>query len=81
MKDVTMENLQQTHLFTMDVKALYPSIPRKETLETCRKSLGIPSEAVMTMINTVLENNNFKFNGQNYIQTDGTAIGSKLDKT
>ena len=30
------------------------------------------------MIDTVLENNNFKFGGQNYIQTEGTAIGSKL---
>ena len=30
------------------------------------------------MIDIVLENDNFKFDDQNYTQTDGTAIGSKL---
>jgi hypothetical protein len=27
------------------------------------------------MMDMVLENNNFSFNGKHYVQTDGTAIG------
>ena len=30
------------------------------------------------MLDLVLENNHFGFNGKNYIQTEGTAIGSHL---
>jgi hypothetical protein len=30
------------------------------------------------MLDLVLENNHFSFNGKNYIQTEGTAIGSHL---
>jgi hypothetical protein len=77
---------QDATLFTMDVKALYPSIPIQETLEACREALDnrkqpdIPTDAIMEMVKMVLENNTFSFNDQNYIQTDGTAIGSKLGK-
>ena len=73
-------------LFTMDVKALYPSVPRKEGLEACRKALDhrtkkdIPTEAVIDMIQLVLDNNTFQFHDQHYVQTEGTAIGSKLGR-
>ena len=73
-------------LFTMDVKALYPSVPKQEGLEACREALEmrtnkhIPTEAVMLMIETVLSNNVFKFGNRYFKQTDGTAIGSKLGK-
>jgi hypothetical protein len=30
------------------------------------------------MMDMVLENNNFSFNGKHYVQTEGTAIGSHL---
>ena len=71
-------------LFTMDVKSLYPSIPKLEALQACKIALDhrtnkeIPTEAIMTLIQTVLDYNIFKFNETNYIQIDGTAIGSKL---
>ena len=32
------------------------------------------------MMDFILENNNFEFNGQHYTQIDGTAIGSKLGR-
>ena len=73
-------------LFTMDVKALYPSIPRQETIKACKEALErrtdqtISTAAVIKMIETVLENSTFSFNNQHYVQTDGTAIGSKLGK-
>lgn len=35
-------------------------------------------DTVLKIMDTVLENNNFSFNGKNFIQVEGTAIGSKL---
>ena len=73
-------------LFTLDVRALYPSIPRKEALVACREALNtrgnqqIPTDAVLTLIETVLDNSTFSFNHKNYKQIDGTAIGSKLGR-
>ena len=70
----------------MDVKALYPSIPRKEGLQACRLALenrkrkDLTTDALIGMIEMVLDNNVFKFQEENYIQTDGTAIGSKLGR-
>ena len=75
---------ENTILFCMDVKSLYPSVPRKETLEACQKALdnrldkSIPTAEVLNMINIVLENSYFTFVDKNYKQNDGTAIGSKL---
>ncbi len=73
-------------LFSFDVVKLYPSIPKEEGLDACQEALScrmkkeIPTAEVMQMIRTVLENNNFNFNGKDYLQTDGVAIGSKLGK-
>merc|ERR1712002_1305780 len=40
----------------------------------------IPTEDLMDLAKLVLENNEFEFQGGNYIQKEGTAIGSKLGK-
>ena len=34
----------------------------------------------MDMVKLVLDNNTFQFQGQHYVQTEGTAIGSKLGR-
>ena len=71
-------------MFCMDVKALYPSIPNEEGLRACKNALNrrihpeISTDAVVELIQTVLVNNNFQFDHDNYMQKDGTAIGSKL---
>ena len=50
----------------------------------CRRLLDdrirtkIPTTVVMEMIELVLDNNLFEFNGQQYIQQVGTAIGSQF---
>ena len=68
----------------MDVKGLYPNVPRAEARQACRESLDqrmnptIPTEKILEMIDVVLENNNFQFGDQNYTQKEGTAIGSRL---
>ena len=68
----------------MDVKALYPSVPRKEAREAAEKPLekrsnkDIPTDEVLRMMDMVIENSNFSLNGKHYVQTEGTAIVSHL---
>ena len=63
----------------LDVKALYPSVPRKEARIECEKAIQkrqkpyIPTVCVLNMLDLVLENNHFGFNGKYYIQTEGTS--------
>jgi hypothetical protein len=86
-----IENYQKkldknTILFCFDVVKLYPSIPKDDGLKESRKALETrkykkhSTESVMKMIETVLENNLFEFNGKEYCQRNGVAIGSKLGK-
>ena len=73
-------------LFCFDVCKLYPSVPKAEGIAACREALEtrtaplIPTEYVLEMIKTVLENNSFKFGDRNYKQTEGIAIGSWLGR-
>ena len=73
-------------LFTMDIVALYPMVPRKKAEEAMEKNLEgrstktIPTEDLMELASLVLDNNEFEFEGESYIQREGTAIGSKLGK-
>jgi hypothetical protein len=74
----------ETIMFCLDVKALYPSVPRNETRNACRIDLDkrtnpkLPTEDALKLIDTVPENNIFAFNDKTYVQTEGTAIGSRL---
>jgi len=76
----------RTFLFCFDVPKLYHSIPKMEGLEACAEGLRkrttplIPTDEAIEMAGLVLENNNFSFNGKHYVQTDGTAICSRLGK-
>ena len=74
-------------LFCMDVKKLSPSVPRGDGIAACRLALdnrrdaSLPTEEVIQMIELVLDNNNFNLTADNqFVQTDGTAIGSRLGK-
>ena len=73
-----------TIMFCLDVKALYPSVPRDEAKIACKDALDkrtnpkIPTNDVLKLMDLVLQNNIFSFNGRTYIQTEGTAIGSRL---
>ena len=86
LRDVQEPLADDAILFTFDVEKLYPSVPREEGLAACQKALEmrskplIPTDFVMDMINTVLDNNNCNFGDRNYLQTDGVAIGSRLGK-
>ena len=74
-------------LFCMDVRKLYPSVPKTEGIEACRRALetredkSIPTEEVIKIIELVLENNNFSLNNtHHFVQREGTAIGSRLGR-
>ena len=80
-----LHNFPQWKFITeFDVKALYPSVPRKEARTACEKALqgrtnkSLTTECVLDMLDLALENNNFSFNDKHYIQREGTAIGSHL---
>lgn len=86
LNDVTLPLPKDVILFCFDVVKLYPSIPKQEGMDACREALQrrkspqIPTEAVLNMIRTVLENNVFQFNEKEYLQKEGVAIGSKLGR-
>ena len=73
-------------MFTMDIVALYPSVPRAKTREAMRENLDkrktkkIPTEDLIELGEMVLRSNEFTFEGVRYRQKEGTAIGSKMGK-
>ena len=86
LSDVQQPLPEGTILFCFDVKNLYPSVPKEEGIQACREGLEmrtdplVPTENVVDMIQTVLENNVFGFDNTSYVETEGIAIGSRLGK-
>ena len=86
LKEVNEPLPENCLLFCFDVCKLYPSVPRKEGIEACREALDsrsnplIDTENTIRMIETVLENNVFELGNNQFIQTEGVAIGSRLGK-
>jgi hypothetical protein len=79
------ENLPDgTLLLTMDVVSLYTNIPHDEGIEACRQAWDsrtnpdIPTKYLVKLLTHVLKLNNFVFNGDHYLQTSGTAMGTKM---
>ena len=73
-----------TLLVTVDVVALYPSIPHDlgiASLSNFLSARGIDQgkiQGICDMAEFVLKHNVFEFNSQLYLQTSGTAIGTKM---
>ena len=71
-------------LCTIDVTALCPSIPHDDGLDNLHNALLVNSIPTLTingicdMTELVLRRNVFEFNKEYFIQTSGTAIGTKL---
>ena len=70
----------------MEVTSLYTNIPQEEGIETVckaydkfyKKDTPIPTHILREMIRLVLQENSFQFNGSDYLQTHGTAMGTKM---
>ena len=74
-------------LVTLDVSSLYTNIPNNEGLSTARIALDThrpltsikPTNAsLIRWLEMVLTKNIFQFNGNNYLQVGGTAMGTEV---
>ena len=71
-------------LVTFDVTALYTNIPNNEGIRAVSLCLDqnqppfCSAHVVLDLLRSVLTKNNFTFNGKQYLQVGGTAMGTKL---
>ena len=71
---------------SMDVTSLYTNIPREEGITTVceayeefyQENPPIPTRYLREMLSLILQENSFQFNGKDYLQTHGTAMGTKM---
>ena len=71
-------------LATLDVTSLYTNIPNREsiwaaarTLAKLRPGAKFPlNQSMVQLLELILTRNNFKFNGQRYLQVSGTTMGT-----
>ena len=85
LRDLNMVEVpQDAWLVTMDIKSLYTCIPHLDGIASCKEALSItentnpeqPSvEILMQLLEIVLKNNTFEFNGRVYKQLQGSAMG------
>jgi hypothetical protein len=96
LKDITeylqkMESMNPlpsgTILVSMDVTSLYTNIPHNDGIEACREAWDQravkepPTECLVQLLALVLKHNNFTFNGEHFLQINGTAMGTKMAPT
>ena len=73
-------------MVSLDVTSLYTNIPQDEGIETICKAYEtfyqseapIPTNALRKMLRLILQENSFQFCGKDYLQTHGTAMGTKM---
>ena len=55
----------------------YQKPPTKPSHHKKQKKTGIEKKCLWEMLRLVLKENSFQFNGRHYLQTHGTAMGTK----
>ena len=73
-------------LCTLDITSLYTNIPHDEGVQTIKEFLKIHRDIqalphnsyIVKLLQVVLTNNYFDFNGKHYHHKSGTAMGTKL---
>jgi hypothetical protein len=66
------------------VTSLYTNIPHSDGIEACKdiwesRSVKVPpTDCLVTMLTMVLKKNNFTFNGDHYLQINGTTMCIKM---
>ena len=71
---------------TLDVCSLYTNIPQEEGMEVIcqyyeeyyQSNPPIPKSILGNLVKPILKENSFKFNGENYLQTHGIEMCSKI---
>ena len=77
---------ENAFLVSLDVTSLYTNIPQGEGINTvCRayenfygENTPIPTLSLREILRLILQENSFEFNGKHYLQTHGTAMGTKM---
>ena len=77
---------KNTILVSMNVTSLYTNIPQGEGITTICKAYDIfyknnppiPTNYLKEMLRLILKENSFQFIGKDYLQTHGTAMGTKM---
>ena len=82
LNSINNETCQEDILVTMDVRSLYTNIPNDEGIHAVKDCLNsiIPDtliKVITTFLYLILTLNNFEFNGTNYLQILGCAMGTK----
>ena len=85
-KGIKLEKNCNYIMGTLDVTSLYTNIPHDEGLEAVSKALekfrpknqNPKNESLIQLLRLVLTCNNFQFNDTNYLQLQGTAMGTKM---
>ena len=72
-----------TRIISLDVTSLYTNIPQRLGINSIRTvgaalDSNVDYNTAADLAQLVLENNIFKFNGDHYIQTQGTAMGTRM---
>ena len=73
-------------LVSMDVTSLYINIPQEEGIHIVCKAYDafykteppIPTHLLQRVLRLILTENSFQFNGRDYLQIHGTAMGTKM---
>ena len=73
-------------LVSMDVTSLHTNKQQEEEIDTVcrayeifyRNEPPIPTLLLKRALRLILQENSFQFNGKNYLQTHGTAMGTKM---
>ena len=73
-------------IVSMDVTSLYTNIPQEEGIKTICKAYvthykdkpPIPTQSLERALRLILKENSFHFYGKNYLQTHGTAMGTRV---
>ena len=77
---------EDTILVSMDVTGLYTNIPQEEGIHIVCKACDafykteppIPTHLLQRALRLILTENSFQFNGRDYLQIHGTAMGTKM---
>ena len=73
-------------LVSMDVTSLYTNIPQEQGINTVCEAYEdfyqgnppIPTRYLRKMLSLILQENSFQFNRKDYLQSHGTAMGTKM---
>ncbi|XP_064464837.1 uncharacterized protein LOC135398377 [Ornithodoros turicata] len=74
-------------LVTQDVTSLYTNIPHEDGVLAAEAAYlkysdrAVDPSVLPALLNLILKNNNFEFDGRQYLQINGTAMGAKMAPT